>query len=101
MFMNALAALGLLLCLLWLVHGWLPAARQQAINHRLRRLRLWLQQLPGEFSARRGGRQARAEAQAAIERARRDAAAERGQVHDLERFRRRREEEREADRRKH
>lgn len=94
MLMNLLATLGLLLCLLWLVHGWLPAARQQVVNRRLQRLRLWLQHLPAELRSRRGGRQARAEAQAVIERARRDATAARGQVHDLERFRRQRGDER-------
>ncbi len=92
MFLDFLVAAVLLLCLLGLGHGLLPAARQQQINQRLRwRLRhTWatLQQLPADWRAQRGRRSARTAAQAVIERARRDAAG--AQVHDLDRFRQQR-----------
>jgi hypothetical protein len=93
MLTDVFAALVLLVCLLWLVHGWLPLALQQRINHALFRLQLGLRQLPAWWRGRRASRQARAEAQGLIDRARRDRPAGGGQVHDLAQFRRRREAE--------
>jgi hypothetical protein len=93
MFANFLAGLGLLVCLLWLVHGWLPPARQQRLNVLLRRCQQWLRHLPTDLRGRQGGRQARAQARAVIDRVRRDTAAGPGQVHDLEHYRRQREEQ--------
>ena len=46
MLTDVFAALVLLVCLLWLVHGWLPLALQQRINHALLRLQLGLRQVP-------------------------------------------------------
>jgi hypothetical protein len=95
------AALGLLVCVLWLVHTWLPEAQQQRANRGLRRSVQCLRQWPNELRGRRGGRQAREQARAAIERARREATGSGGQVHDLERFRRQRETEKDSERGKH
>lgn len=95
------AAMGLLVCVLWLAHTWLPEAQQQRVNRGLRRGVQWLRQWPSELRAHSGGRQAREQAQAVIERARREATGSGGQVHDLERFRGQRDTEKDKQRRKH
>jgi hypothetical protein len=92
MLIDILVAAVMLLCLLGLAHGMLPAARQQHINRQLsmglRRAWAALQHAPAAWRSRAGQRSARDAAQAAIERARREAAG--AQVHDLARFRQQR-----------
>lgn len=95
-----LAALGLGVCLLLLLHNLLPAARRRRLDAWLRDGLQRLRRVPVHL---RTHRQAEREAREAIARARRESQHGSGEVHDLKSFREKRDERerRDAARKRH
>ncbi len=93
MLMDVLAACGLLLCLLGLAHGWLPAHRRQRVNAHLQKVGQWLRRQPAALRSLWASRQANVHTRQVIQRAQRvptRGAEQPGTVHDLAAFRRQR-----------